>query len=255
MSEQEIREGMLLAVWDEPPLDFDPDQLIRRVEQKKSRRRALVAVGVATAVIAVASFSLPGLLPREDGQLASEVQTTQSSAAPSEPAEKRARRIGDALAAKLDQTMPNLRDVYGDLRVGRYPSYGTYTSVPPTSAAKRPGEPEFSGYLQLTDDIGPTALRVQAGELGFSTNSFCSTATLCREFPQTDGTVVHEAEFNEGGTEVARAEVARVFRSGFVVRLSSHNYNPVTQAGLRQTVPLRVGVLTTLVTDPAVPWQ
>ena len=43
MSEQEIREGMLLAVWDEPPLDFDPDTLIRRVEQKKSRRRALVA--------------------------------------------------------------------------------------------------------------------------------------------------------------------------------------------------------------------
>ena len=46
MSEQEIREGMLLAVWDEPPLDFDPDVLIKRVEQKKSRRRALVAVGV-----------------------------------------------------------------------------------------------------------------------------------------------------------------------------------------------------------------
>ncbi|HEX8869393.1 MAG TPA: twin-arginine translocation signal domain-containing protein, partial [Lentzea sp.] len=72
MSEQEIREGMLLAVWDEPPLDFDPDTLIRRVEQKKSRRRALVAVGVATAMIAVASLTLPGLLPRDrDTQLGS----------------------------------------------------------------------------------------------------------------------------------------------------------------------------------------
>jgi len=100
VSEQEIREGMLLAVWDEPPLDFDPDTLIRRVEQKKSRRRALVAVGVATAVIAVASLSLPGLLPREnrDDQLAADNQTS-APAAPAEAAEKKAQRTGDRLAA------------------------------------------------------------------------------------------------------------------------------------------------------------
>ncbi|MFD5824595.1 hypothetical protein [Lentzea sp. NPDC060358] len=256
MSEQEIREGMLLAVWDEPPLDFDPDQLIRRVEQKKSRRRALVAVGVATAVIAVASFSLPGLLPRDrDQQFASEVQTSESSAAPSESAEKRARRIGDALASRLDEVMPGLKDIYGDLRVGRYPVYGGFGSTPPTSSSKRPGDPDLSGYLQLTDDIGPTALRVEAGELGFSPSSFCAAATTCREFPQADGTVVHEAEFNEGGSEVARAESVRVFDNKFVVRITSHNYNPVTSAGLRQTVPMRVGVLTTLVTYSGIPWQ
>jgi hypothetical protein len=111
VSEQEIREGMLLAVWDEPPLDFDPDTLIKRVEQKKSRRRALVAVGVATAVIAVASFSLPGLLPRDrDTQLGADTRTN-TSAPPSEAAEKRARRIGDKLVESLGVRMTNFKEL------------------------------------------------------------------------------------------------------------------------------------------------
>ena len=102
MSEQEIREGMLLAVWDEPPLDFDPDTLIKRVEQKKSRRRALVGVGVATAMIAVVSFALPGLLPRgSDGQLASENPT--SSSAPPRPCLSDARyRVFDFWVGEWD---------------------------------------------------------------------------------------------------------------------------------------------------------
>ncbi|MFD9705008.1 hypothetical protein [Lentzea sp. NPDC059081] len=253
MSEQEIREGMLLAVWDEPPLDFDPDQLIRRVEQKKSRRRALVAVGVATAMIAVASFSLPGLLPRDgDGQLASEVQTTQSSHASAESEEKRVQRIGDTLADRLKDVKGDAKDIYASLRVGEY-GYPGYQSVPTTT--KRPSDPDFSGFVMFTDMIGPTAVRVEAGRFGFSEASFCGGATTCRQVPQSDGTVVHEAEYDEGGPDVARAQVARVYQSGFVVRMSSHNYNPSTQAGLRQTVPVRVGVLTTLVTDPAVAWQ
>src|SRR5690348_7428455 len=102
---------MLLAVWDEPPLDFDPDKLIKRVEQKKSRRRALVAVGVATAMIVVTSLALPGLLPRdEEKQLASEVQPT-TSAPLSESVEKRASRIGDKLAEKLGLRMTNFSEI------------------------------------------------------------------------------------------------------------------------------------------------
>ncbi|MEU3646629.1 hypothetical protein AB0E59_24835 [Lentzea sp. NPDC034063] len=251
MSEQEIREGMLLAVWDEPPLDFDPDTLIRRVEQKKSRRRALVAVGVATAVIAVASLALPGLLPRDrDSQLGAET-TTNSSTPPSQSVEKKAQRIGDKMADKLGGTVTNLKDISASFGPGMvvYPPYAT------SSPARRPGDPEFSGYLYLTDPIGPTSLRLEAGGQGFSTKSFCSGATLCKDVQQEDGSVVTEAEFNDGTPEIARAEVVRVFQSGYVVRITSHNYNPATGSGLRQTVPVRVGVLTELVTDPGIAWQ
>ncbi|MFS8098257.1 hypothetical protein LFM09_14065 [Lentzea alba] len=251
MSEQEIREGMLLAVWDEPPLDFDPDALMRRVEQKKSRRRALVAVGVATAMIAVASLALPGLLPRDrDGQLASEAQTN-TSAPPSESAEKKAQRIGDKLAERLGLTMPTLTDVYGGLYPGRL-HYGTSTTSAPPSKEL---ESEFTGYLYLTDSIGPTSLRVEGGRLEFTSKSFCSGAISCRELPQRDGSTVIEAEFSDGGPDLTRSEVVRKFQSGYAARIVSYNLNPATGSGLRQTVPVRVEVLTTLVTDPAVDWE
>jgi hypothetical protein len=249
VSEQEIREGMLLAVWDEPPLDFDPDTLMRRVEQKKSRRRALVTVGVATAMIVVASFALPGLLPKDqDRQLASEGQPT-SSAPPSEPMEKKAQRIGDKLAEKLGLTMPNLIEVYSDFRVGQF--YAYLTTTPP----KTPFDPELSGYVYLKDSIGPTALRVEVANRQFDLQNFCSGAAVCRNVPQKDGTIVTEAEFREGGSEISRAEVMRKFSSGRYVKISSLNYNPASSSGLRQTVPVRVEVLTTLVTDPSIDWE
>jgi hypothetical protein len=251
VSEQEIREGMLLAVWDEPPLDFDPDALIRRVEQKKSRRRALVGVGVATAVIAVASFALPGLLPRDrDSQLGSEAQMS-SSAPPSRSGEVDVQRIGDALSAKLALRMPSLKEVYAEVRPGQF-HYGTNG---PISTTRKSSDPALSGYIHLTDGIGPTALRVMAGKNGFSVSNICSSASYCQEMPQKDGSVVIEAEFLEGGSDIARAEVVRRFQSGHVVQISSHNYNPASGSGLRQTVPVRVGVLTELITDPSIEWE
>ncbi|SDF59120.1 hypothetical protein SAMN05216553_102205 [Lentzea fradiae] len=249
MSEQEIREGMLLAVWDEPPLDFDPDTLIRRVEQKKSRRRALVAVGVATAMIVVASFALPGLLPRDrEDQLASEGPAPSASVRPSEPDDKRAQRIGDLLSERLMTMRPELADVYATTRSG-HPYSG------PTSTTRAPGDPDISGHVLFTDQIGPTALRVEVGKLGFGKSGFCFGALACRDLQQKDGSVVTEAEFTDGGPDIVRAESVRVFQDGLVVRMGSFSYNPATGAGLRQTVPLRVSVLTTLVTDNAIPWR
>ena len=251
MSEQEIREGMLLAVWDEPPLHFDPDTLIRRVEQRKSRRRALVGVGVATAMIAVASFALPGLLPRDrDTQLGSETQMS-SSAPPSESADMKVKRIGNALAAKLALRMTNLNEVYAEIRSGRF----FYPPNMSSSTVKRPSEPEFTGYIHLTDPIGPTALRVEALKGEFSVSNFCATAVSCRDVLQTDGSTVMEAEYTQGGSEIAHSEVVRRFPSGLNVRISSHNLNPASGSGLRQTVPVRVGVLTELITDPSIDWE
>lgn len=252
MSEQEIREGMLLAVWDEPPLDFDPDTLIRRVEQKKSRRRALVGVGVATAMIAVVSLALPGLLPRDrDGQLGSESQTTSSNP-PAESFDRKAQNIGDKLSEQLALSVPSVKEVYAEIRVGRFSGYPPY---PSSTTIQKPSDPEFSGYLFLTDSIGPTSLRIEASKNAFSVKDFCASATLCHDVPQKDGSTVTEAEFLDGNPDISRAEVVRKFQSGFYVKISSLNFNPASGSGLRQTVPVRVGVLTTLVTDPQVGWE
>ncbi|MEV6712378.1 hypothetical protein AB0M48_10070 [Lentzea sp. NPDC051208] len=252
MSEQEIREGMLLAVWDEPPLDFDPDTLIRRVEQKKSRRRALVAVGVATAVIAVASFSLPGLLPRDrDTQLGSETQTTSSSPS-AESAEKRAQRVGDKLVESLGVRMTNFKELYAAFNPGRNPVY-------PPSQTRAPewkqDETEYSGFLYLTDGIGPTALQVRVSKKTFSKSAFCGEATTCQEVKREDGSVVHSVEQLYGSPQVQQAGVVREFESGLVVEITAYAYNPSNGNGQRETVPVRVGVLTELVMEPGINWE
>lgn len=248
MSEQEIREGMLLAVWDEPPLDFDPDALMRRAEQKKSRRRALASVGVATALIVVSALSLPSLLRNSNSdQMASE-QTQSSAPTSTESGSQRAERIGNQVAEKLALTMPNLMEVYADLRPG------SYTVVPPPSNTPRSAKnPDLDGYILLTDAIGPTALQV-VGTKGITVQNLCVSATFCRDVQQKDGTTVTEAQFNEGA-EISRAVSMRTFSSGYVVQVTSFNHNPATGSGLRKTVPVPVDVLTTLVTDPRIRWE
>ncbi|WP_394614986.1 hypothetical protein JNUCC0626_34900 [Lentzea sp. JNUCC 0626] len=252
MSEQEIREGMLLAVWDEPPLDFDPDTLIRRVEQKKSRRRALVAVGVATAMIAVVSFSLPGLLPRDqNAQLATDTPASASTA-PSQNTQKKAERIGDLLVANLSSRMRNFKELYSSFGPGRNPYPINAIEPPPQWSSS---DRDFSGYVYFTDDIGPTALRVSVTRDNFNLNTFCSGASYCRELQQKDGSVVTEAEYLQGTNEVQQAEVARKYESGVIVRISSYAVNPSNGLGMRATVPVRVGVLTDLVSEPSIAWE
>lgn len=253
MSEQEIREGMLLAVWDEPPLDFDPDTLIRRVEQKKSRRRALVTVGVATALIAVASFSLPSLLPRDqDARLGAETTASSSSPPSSVSNERRVRRIGDQLTAALEARVPAVSSVYATFNPGRMPVNPAYQTQAPRWDN---GERDFSGYLHFTDGIGPTALRVMVYSGSFSSKDFCIGASTCDQLKTADGSFVHFAESTEGDSQVQSARVVRVFDSGHVVELSAHAFNPSNGVGQRATVPIRVAVLTQLVTDPGITWE
>lgn len=251
MSEQEIREGMLLAVWDEPPLDFDPDTLIRRVEQKKSRRRALVAVGVATAMIAVASFALPGLLPRDrDSQLGSESQSTTSTT-PSASLYQRQQKIGDALMNRLEKTRPDFKELFASFEGFRGTTFKPESPLQPI----RTNSDDLYGFVYFTDSIGPTALLVTTGTTP-STETLCAPgAIFCRNVPQRDGTVVTEAEFQEG-PEVVKAVSMRKFADGKrAVVISSYSHNPATMNGYRQTIPVGVDVLTALVTDPAIRWE
>jgi len=86
MSEAELRESLRAAVADEPPLNFDPDALIARAETFRRRRRALVAVGVATFALIGTVLALPGVLapPRETVDAARVLTTTvQPSPTPS----------------------------------------------------------------------------------------------------------------------------------------------------------------------------
>jgi hypothetical protein len=60
--ERELRDGLLAAVSDEPPLSFDSDALVARARRDTRRRRSLVGVGVATVAIAIAAVAVPTVL-------------------------------------------------------------------------------------------------------------------------------------------------------------------------------------------------
>ncbi|MFI7676986.1 hypothetical protein [Actinophytocola sp. NPDC049390] len=64
MGEEDVRDGLLNAVADEPPLRFDPDELMATA-RGQVRRRALVAVGLATVAVAVAAVAVPIALGRD----------------------------------------------------------------------------------------------------------------------------------------------------------------------------------------------
>jgi hypothetical protein len=250
VSEQEIREGMLLAVWDEPPLDFDPDTLIRRVEQKKSRRRALVAVGVATAVIAVASFALPGLLPRDrDSQLGSE-STTSVPTTPYVSTHSRLQKIGDSLTHRLQESRPGLTDV-----IVSFDGYRGTTYKPEVPLQPRNNSDDLYGFVYFTDSIGPTALLVTTGS-AVSQGQLCNPgAVVCKEVVQQDGSKTIEAEFQEGPERVKAAVMRTIGDGKRAVIISAYSHNPSTNTGIRQNIPVTVDVLTALVMDRSISWE
>lgn len=117
-------------------------------------------MGVATAMIAVASLALPGLLPRDrDSQLGADTPTN-SSAPPTVSVDKKAQQIGDQLARRIEQQVPDFKDIGASFHSGGR----TYPPYPTSNAPKRPDEPEFSGFVYFTDLLGPTAMEVVAGE-------------------------------------------------------------------------------------------
>lgn len=68
MIERELRDGLVVAVSDEPPLSLDPDALVARAQRDTRRRRSLVGAGVLTVAIAIAAVAVPTVLHVERGR-------------------------------------------------------------------------------------------------------------------------------------------------------------------------------------------
>ncbi|MCP2253672.1 hypothetical protein LY13_002426 [Prauserella aidingensis] len=66
MNDEEMRERLRAAVADEPPLGFDPDEVVTRTGTR--RRRRLQAGGSAVAVVAVAAVTIGALTSAGPGE-------------------------------------------------------------------------------------------------------------------------------------------------------------------------------------------
>lgn len=243
MSEAELRESLHAAVADEPPLNFDPDLLIARAETFRRRRRALVAVGVATFALIGTVLALPGVLapPRESVD-AARVLTTTARPEPSPPAvsvpapvpvEERVQHLTGYLTKRVADIVPTTVDVKVDF-----------------SDTRKLNEGHVTGYVFVSGKRGATSLTVEliGPPVVVTRTAFCAPAQCDPSRIQPDGSRVEVA------SPVALPErkqfthmVAHFRVDGTVVVITGHDYD---RDGAEPAPPITPDQLIALATDP-----
>ena len=274
MSEQELRDGLQDAVWDEPPLNFDPDSFMARAEQLTRRRRALASVGVATALIIATVAAVPAFLAANRDQVDTAITRFSTSAAPS----------GSAVAQDIkwppdgvqrknyewSSLQPKMLDMW------QYALSPHFQHVVPTARdfdLWRPnlerspysGDPAVTdvlvGPISYTDDVGSAVLDVTLAGVGawepspatMCSKNWSSPDSSCNLVRQSDGTVVVTAEVRtllDGQPYSGMRSVYHYRQNGSVVAMTSRSTPKDPSSATR--IPLTFDQLTELVTDRAV---
>ncbi|MFC0115465.1 hypothetical protein [Kibdelosporangium aridum] len=248
MSEQELRDGLKLAVADEPPMTFDLDELVDTAERIVRRRRALIAVGVSTAAVAVAAVTVPVVLgiggaPQELPQAAP--PTAMTTTTPPKASltvtqlRQRGEELGAHLRAQLPLVVPAAKDItprpFGGEAEGHFWDGQTYL--------------EGTVLFKLGDVQTAIAVQVNA-------EPQVEPCPSCRELPQQDGSkVVIRSETGPTGNDPQMKITSAIHyrKDGSATRVSTYNYDPVNgpSGNYQPAVALTDEQLVRLATDPA----
>jgi hypothetical protein len=262
MSEADLREGLRAAVGDEPPLHFDADELIRRAEHARRRRRALVAVAVATLVLTGTVLSLPGVFDRVPGIDAARGPVLTITASPSAeesgvPSTPRVQVAPSSVFAPAPSAnMPRDAATYlTTYLAARFPEV-----VPEVKVVKvdftEPYEQDRAGYLtgivRFEDRVATSAVVVQlsAPSLRLTSEEFCATAECGTLMRQTDGSHLVSTTVFEPDRNVTTRTVVHLRADGSVVRVSGYNHDPTTGVDWRPEVAVSTEQLMQLAKDP-----
>ncbi|ATE57713.1 MULTISPECIES: hypothetical protein [Actinosynnema] len=239
MSEAELREGLLAALGDEPPLDFDADALIRKGRQRRKRRRALAAVGTTTALLLVTALSVPLVLDRlRSGAVDSAASglivtgTADPGAVSAEPSPTGTSDVPPGFEELEGYSYPGAWIAYYFESV--YPHYGTLTV----------GKPKVveDTYAQLGTELGLAGvlvpygtadraglLRVDVGGKDSPLARSCSGEHLSCRATSTlpDGTTVDVADVYAAEGVPSGLAITHHRADGTVVRVRNFVYDPV----------------------------
>lgn len=258
MSEADLREGLRAAVGDEPPLTFDPDELIQRAQHARRRRRALVAVAVATLALTGTVLSLPGVVNRRPGIDAATGPVLTTTASPS----SRASNQAPAVTPQLPPLGPprngaDLRTAYASHLTKRFtelvPGRKVVAAEFSDDAPKEPGL--FVGWLNFLDGEGSSQVFVRlipAPPVGRTMEEFCAQMGCAAPVRLADGTSLASiSTSNRGAGSRYRSESVVHFRAdGSTVEVTTYNYDPNTGESVRPSVALGYDQLVALATDP-----
>lgn len=257
MSEEDVRNGLRDAVADEPPLNFDPDALVATAHQV-TRRRSLIAVGVATVAVAVVAVAIPVALGRGPTQTAADqptvVSTPTSPSAvqwPPSDVQPRAYTIdelrsrGEEMKIHLETVVPALLsqgsafkyDEFGGEASGQF--YEEQTSV----------NAEFS--FQVDDSRYSVFVSVWApGGANELLDMTCAAGgDACQQLGEhDDGPVMARTE--KVDAEHTITTVYHFRKDGGVVQIAAYNYDMGGDTPAMPTIPVTLDQQKALATDP-----
>lgn len=266
MSEEDMRDGLRGAVAAEPPLVFDPDELMATARRQAARRRALVSVGVATMLVAVAAVAVPlalGIPRGHDGVAVggppvTSVTTTTTPTMPGpediewprpgvEPAHytaaelvQRGKRMQAHLSATFALVVPEATDVevrpFGGESEGSVADGRTYLNAFTRFTVRG------TSYAVDIQAIAPGAAR--------SPEEQCGEPGACEVQELPDGSWLLITDDSQDQARIT--SVIHYRDSGAVVRATGYNYDPTSRTAVRYApaIPVTVEQLTALATDP-----
>lgn len=262
MSEADLREGLRAAVGDEPPLNFDADELIRRAQHARRRRRALVAVAVMTLALTGTVLSLPYVVDqrtRIDAAAGTVLTTAVSPAESPVPSSVTApprpsATVRPPVPTTVADGVKTQLSTYLSRRVAEVvPDAKVLSAEASVTADAEPGA--LHAWLGFVDGVGASkvAVRLVAPPYGTTWDQYCAMIKCAEAVRQDDGTFVASSWQTTTAPEPKglMCTVAHFRADGSVVEVTAYGYEP-TAAG--ETAPGQVGLtydqLLALATDP-----
>jgi hypothetical protein len=259
MSEADLREGLRAAVGDEPPLDFDADELIRRAQHVRRRRRALVAVAVATLALTGTVLALPGVVDQRRGVDAASgsVLTTTVSASASRtevPAPTLPPSTTEMPTTTVKKPLTGVdSELSGHLRkkITEVAPQVKVLSAEASVAADAPSN-QLYAWLSFVDGLGTSRVVVRLVQpwAGLTREAFCDQAGCEDPIRQRDGSYVTSSWQALPDPQGVVHTVAHFRLDGSVVEVRGFGYEPPVDGVSREHVALDYDQLAALATDP-----
>jgi len=258
VSDEDVRGGLLDAVADEPPLRFDPDELVETA-RKQVRRRALVAAGFATVVIAVAAVAVPVALGRGTTTTpAADRPMTTRSPSPStlpptaqwpptgvEPAyftEDELRQRGQEMSEHLRSTLPATLPTASDIAYGEFGGEA--------SGQFYEGQTSINAAISFTIDGERYSIVITSWAAGTAGSPAETCVANCHRLDDQAGGAAYEQtdDLGEGVIETLYHYRA----TGAMVSAAAYNYDMTSQVPptYLPSIPVTRDQLVAIATDP-----
>ncbi|ROP39554.1 hypothetical protein [Saccharothrix texasensis] len=259
MSEADLREGLRAAVGDEPPLDFDADELIRRAQHVRRRRRALVAVAVATLALTGTVLALPGVLDQRRAVDAAggPVLTTTGAATTRTPVPAQASTSPPALI-RPPATAGTAKSHVPLYLSKKFVEVAPYAKVVSADTTGSPPE-QLYAWLSFVDGVGASRVlvRLVPSSSGVTRGEYCAEAGCEEPVLRADGSYVTSTWRTTAVPDPQGADPQGVMHTvshfrvdGSVVEATGFGYEPPAGGEAREQVALGYEQLVSLATDP-----